>query len=61
VYLRKLLTESGRRNFTQPIAIPTIVNKMTCTVVWNASKTTGASMPFRADFETSVTDIAHDE
>ena len=46
---------------TQPIAIPTTVKRTTCTVVWKARRTTGASIPFRADFETSVTEIAHVE
>lgn len=41
--------------------IPTTVNRTTCTVVWNASSTTGASIPFSADLETSVTEMAHVE
>lgn len=55
------LTEVGRFNLTHPIAMPTIVNKITWTVVWKASRTTGASIPLRADFETSVTEMAHVE
>lgn len=53
-----MLTDRGRLNLIHPRGFPTSVRSTTWTNVCNASKVTGASMPFRADFEISVTETA---